>query len=62
MDGRDLALRVYQARPATKVIMITGEPEPVRKFIDDFSLPWRLLSKPFKATRLLEELAEVTAS
>lgn len=60
MDGTEFARKINEDYPDMKILMITGDPDPVRRLISDFCMPWRLLSKPFRQAQLLEEIEGLT--
>ncbi len=58
-NGMELARLLEVSRSADRVLMITGlDPDWVVQKMDGITIPWRLLLKPFKGSRLVEEIQD----
>ena len=54
MSGIELAARVLALRPATRVVMMTGDPQHAAAARDRTTIVTTVLIKPLDATKLLE--------
>lgn len=56
INGRDLARKISDTRPETKILLMSGFDEGT-----SFALPegWRFLRKPFRPSALIETVAQV---
>jgi DNA-binding NtrC family response regulator len=55
LNGRDLARKISEERPETKVVLMSGEVKPV----ECIRQVWRFIPKPFLVSTLIQTVKEV---